>query len=232
MLGGLYMRIAMCDDEVLTLTSLKEVISQEFENNNLLNNQIDAFNNGYELLNEYKKQPYDVIFLDIKMPEINGFEIAAALREISCKTFIIFVTTESELVFNSFDFQPFHFIRKYPPEYLKIQLKNFIKKLSRHMKQTESIILELPYSEKKKIIIGDIVYISSEKNYLIYHLLKSEIKVRGNLTEAYRKYNAYDFVRTHNRFLVNMKNNAIVNIGRLYKKDLNEHYSLYLRSLR
>lgn len=241
------MRIAICDDDRVTLNNLKSIILQELQINNFLCEEVDVFDSGYKLLNEYSRKSYDAIFLDIRMPEISGFEIAAALREISFKTFIIFVTTESELVFSSFDFQPFHFIRKYPSEYLEIQLKNVIKKLSRHIRQNENIVLELAYFEKKKICVGDILYISSEKNYLVYHLLKSKIRVRGKLAETADKYSTYDFIRVHKCFLVNMKNisfidypndeiklkdNSIIPIGRSYTKVLNEQYTLYLRSLR
>lgn len=241
------MRIAICDDDRITLNTLKSIILQELQINNFLCEEIDVFDSGVKLLIEYKKQSYDAIFLDIRMPDINGFEIAATLREISCKTFIIFVTTESELVFSSFDFQPFHFVRKYPSEYLEVQLKNVIKKLFRHIKQNENIVLKLAYSEKKRICVSDIVYISSEKNYLVYHLLSAEIRVRGKLAETADNYLSYDFIRVHNCFLVNMKNitlidypndeikmkdNSTVWIGRTYKKQLSQQYNLYLRSLR
>ncbi len=241
------MRIAICDDDKITLDLLKNLILRELQTNNLCCEQVDTFASGYKLLDKYSENEYDAIFLDIRMPEINGFEIAAALREISFTTFIIFVTTESELVFSALDFQPFHFIRKYPSEHLEIQLKNVVKKLFRHIKQNEMIILELAYSEKKRICIRDIFYISSEKNYLVYHLLKSEIRVRGKLIETADKYITYDFIRVHNRCLVNMRNisfidypneeiklkdNSIISIGRSYKKTLNEQYTLYLRSLR
>ncbi len=241
------MRVAICDDDVTTLNNLRNKILREFQINNFLYEKVDVFDSGRKFLDAYKKHPYDVAFLDIKMPEISGFKIAAALREISYNTFIIFVTTEDNLVFDAFDFQPFHFIRKYPPEYLEIQLKNVIKKLSRHIKQNESIILDLAYSEEKKICIGDVLFISSERNYLVYHLRDSEIRVRGKISEMENKYITYDFIRVHNCFLVNMKNitfidypnneikfkdNSIINIGRSYKQNLIEKYTLYLRSLR
>lgn len=241
------MRIAICDDDKIVLNNLKNLITKEVQTNNLYCEQVDTFTSGHKLLDEYSKKSYDVIFLDIRMPSIDGFEIAAKLREISYTTFIIFVTTESELVFSSFDFQPFNFIRKYPEEHFELQVKNVVKKLARHIRQNEMIILEMAYLEKKKVCVRDILYISSEKNYLIFHLPGSELRVRGKLTEASERFGVYDFVRVHNRFLVNMKNisyidypndeirmtdNSLVNIGRSYKKALNEQYTLYLRSLR
>lgn len=148
------------------------------------------------------------------------------------------------MFFYSFDFQPFHFIRKIPSDQLESQLKNVIKKLARHIKQNDILILELAYSEKA---LRDILYISSEKNYLVYHLINSQIRVRGKISEISKQLASYDFIRIHNRIAVNMKNismidypndeiklknNDIISIGRSYKKDLNEKYTLYLRSLR
>lgn len=241
------MNIAVCDDNKITLNTLNEIISQELKRNSLYYENISLFDSGRTLLDKYYKTHFDVIFLDIRMPGLSGFDVAAKLRDISNRTFIIFITTESELVFNAFDFQPFHFIRKNPPEYLEMQLKNVIKKLSRHIKQNDTIVLELAYSEKKRVRVRDIIYISSEKNYLIYHFMNSQIKLRGSITDASDKYLEYDFIRVHNRLLVNMKNismidfpndeiklkgGEVISIGRVYKKKLNEQYTLYLRSLR
>ena len=240
-------RIAICDDEPIILNLLKKLIYDEMKNNELEFEDIFVFESGNSLLEEYSKQPFDVIFLDIRMPDMNGFDIAARLRDISSKTFIIFITTDSGLVFNAFDFQPFHFIRKIPSDQLEIQLNSVIKKLSRHIRQNDSLILDLPYNEKTNVCVRDIIYISSEKNYLNYHLIDSLIRVRGKISEAKDKFAVYDFVRIHNRIMVNMrniniidypnyeiklKNGEVINIGRVYKKELQEKYTLYLRSLR
>ncbi len=240
-------RIAICDDEPITLNLLRNLIYNEMKNNELEFEDISVYETGRSLLEEYSKLPFDVIFLDIRMPEISGFDIAERLRDISSKTFIIFITTESGLVFNAFDFQPFHFIRKLPSDQLEMQLKSVVKKLSRHIRQNDSLILDLPYNEKTSVCVRDILYISSEKNYLNYHLNDSQIRVRGKISETEDKFAVYDFVRIHNRIIVNMKNISVIdypnyeiklkngeimNIGRIYKKELHEKYTLYLRTLR
>lgn len=244
---GINIRVAVCDDDAMTLDMLREVIAAEMKNNEMDFESISVFESGQELLDEYFQQPFDVIFLDIQMPDMNGFDIAKRLRDISDKVFIIFVTTETWLVFDSFDFQPFHFIRKLPLNQLEAQMKSVIKKLSRHIRQNNILILELPYNEKVRVSIRNILYISSEKNYLIYHLNDSRIKVRGKISELKEKYEKYDFVRVHKRIIVNMRNIAwidypndeiklkdesVINIGRIYRKELQEKYTMYLRSLR
>lgn len=195
---GINIRVAVCDDDAMTLDMLREVIAAEMKNNEMDFESISVFESGQELLDEYFQQP-------------------------------------------------FHFIRKLPLNQLEAQMKSVIKKLSRHIRQNNILILELPYNEKVRVSIRNILYISSEKNYLIYHLNDSRIKVRGKISELKEKYEKYDFVRVHKRIIVNMRNIAwidypndeiklkdesVINIGRIYRKELQEKYTMYLRSLR
>ena len=51
---------------------------------------------------------YDTYFLDIDMPNCNGFDLAKKIIEIKPKAIIIFVTAHDGLVYNSFDLNPFY----------------------------------------------------------------------------------------------------------------------------
>lgn len=103
-------RAAICDDEPTTLDYLHEHISREFRRQGA-EIQIDKFTSGRNFLNAHKAELFDVIFLDIDMPEISGFEIAEQINNIS-EALIVFVTLHDELVFSSLKFRPFRFIRK------------------------------------------------------------------------------------------------------------------------
>ncbi|MCL2019570.1 MAG: LytTR family DNA-binding domain-containing protein [Oscillospiraceae bacterium] len=240
-------RIAICDDEPKALEFISKSISLEFERLGVLFS-VSEFKSGNSLLDEHRKNPFEVVFLDISMPEISGFEIAKALRMETDDVFIIFITSKEELVYDSFDFRPFNFIKKEEPKAFLKRLSRIIAKLYIHIKQSSLIILELPRSEKKAIRIKDIVYIKSDKNYLEYILTNSPIIViRGKLTEIEETYIEYHFIRVHNRYIINMRhikdvnfanneiqliNDNIVEISRKYKSAFDEKYTLYLRSLR
>lgn len=86
------MRIAVCDDEPTILNLLHKLIAKELKANNLYFESILIFESGYKLLNEYIQTPFDVIFLDIRMPDLSGFDIAAKLsyfkrEKLSCLSF-------------------------------------------------------------------------------------------------------------------------------------------------
>jgi two-component SAPR family response regulator len=73
---------------------------------------IYPFSGAGALINYMDSTYFDVIFLDIDMPEITGFDAAKKVKEISPESKIIFVTSKHDLVYNSFEYQPFYFIRK------------------------------------------------------------------------------------------------------------------------
>ena len=88
------LRIAVCDDDKQMLDSLSAKISDCFSrrNESVL---AEKFSSGAEFLTAHKAEPFDVIFLDIRMPERDGFDVAREICALSAKTYIIFVPSFS-----------------------------------------------------------------------------------------------------------------------------------------
>ncbi len=140
-------RVAICDDEPATLNYLREQISKDFDQLGF-EISLDSFSNGTEFMKDLERNTFDIVFLDIKMQDINGFEVAKRLRDLSDSTQIIFVTTKDGLVYDSFDYQPFYFIPKTNQEILSSKLKLVVKKLTDKIAQNHKIQLTLPYGEE------------------------------------------------------------------------------------
>ena len=105
------LRVAVCDNDNNICCVISEIL-QNFFDRQSVKVSISRHLNGITLLNEHCRQKYDIMFLDIDMPEMSGFEIASELRKEKSNCLIIFITSHSELVYDSLDFQPFNFIRK------------------------------------------------------------------------------------------------------------------------
>jgi DNA-binding NarL/FixJ family response regulator len=71
------LRIIITDDHPVVLKGLKEIIEEHFDDVT-----IDTSSKGYELLNKINNNDYDIVLLDISLPDINGLEV---LREIKKK---------------------------------------------------------------------------------------------------------------------------------------------------
>ncbi len=236
---------AICDDNKPMLDFLKGRIDCLLSENGI-EHQICTFSSGLDFLESHKERPFDVIFMDIVMPEINGFDAAKQVRKISQDTYIIFITTESSLVYDSFDFQPFYFIPKGKTKIIEDKLRYVIKKLALRIAADEKIMIVGAYDNKRFVSPREILYIKSSINNVEYHFTDGKTQsVRGRLDDVSRSLNSYIFSRSHNRYIVNMShidrvdypnmeirldNGEFIIISRGRKKEFEETYLNYTRN--
>ena len=99
--------VYICDDEVPVLRELAEKIGKCMTEEEVL-----CFSSGDELLEQLNRSVCDILFLDIDMPGISGMDIAGKLNGERGVPLLVFVTSHDELVYESFQYHPFAFIRK------------------------------------------------------------------------------------------------------------------------
>ena len=75
------MNIAICDDDLLYMNQVKEMMKKNGERNIMKIVSIYLFNHGDALINSYQKSHIEVILLDIMMPLLNGMETAHEIRK-------------------------------------------------------------------------------------------------------------------------------------------------------
>lgn len=194
-------RAAICDDELTMLDYLYSHISGEFERQSA-DIHIDKYTSGKDFLNAHKAEPYDVVFLDIDMPKISGFDVAEKISE---KALIIFVTTHDELVYSSLKFQPFRFLRK---THLDNELSETASAVIEHIaKRKAEKKIEFQTKERKVYLFADeIEYIEVYGHWLRVVVTTGEpIECYGNLSEFEKILVPVRFVRTYKSYLVNLK---------------------------
>lgn len=246
--------VAICDDNIIFLERLRTEIKKALTRYKIPHS-IKIFSSGAEFLEQHGKAPFDTVFLDIKMPDINGFQVAEKLRHSSEKALIIFVTTEDTLVYDSFGFQPFDFIPKLPPEslnvpegkdFMSLRIDNVIKRISHRLTAAEKICLEMPYGEKLLVPLEDILSVKTAGNYVEYTVKEhNPIRVRKKLDEAMEELDPKLFVRLHKSYAVNMgfikkinyselvvtlKDGSLLTVSRPRKKEVEAVYLEYLRN--
>ncbi|HSH36181.1 LytR/AlgR family response regulator transcription factor [Schnuerera sp.] len=105
--------IGICDDDRYFLDYIGYKIEKILEKKNI-SYKIHRLSNGIELLNAYdeKNKPFDIIFLDIDMPKIDGLEVAEVIRKKDEETILMFLTSMDNEVYKTFKYDTFRFIRK------------------------------------------------------------------------------------------------------------------------
>lgn len=132
-------KAAVCDDEKIFTKKFVLMIKEFFDTHNIQIN-VSVFDSGTDfILNRAK---YDILFLDINIPDVGGFEIAKQITDRDRKTLIIFVTEHDELVYSSLKFRPFRFIRKRRlQEELADVLRDVISEISKQSNKQKLIYL-------------------------------------------------------------------------------------------
>ena len=234
--------IALCDDNIEFLNLLSDMLEKEFGEIVSPKYKIafEKFNSGRSLLDFAKKQKISVLFLDIDMPEMTGFDVAKVLGNENKDMLIIFVSAYDNFVYESFDYSPFQFIRKSRlPDDLKKIVTRINDKLFAPIKHIELQLLD----ESVNIDIKKILYFESEKNYYSVHLMGGEKLIgRGTMNSIEEKVKDLDFYRIHSGFVVNLEHagrithdgfltvgHAQIPISQKRMKDFKKVYSEYAR---
>lgn len=197
------MRVAICDDDKIMLNLLCKEIKKEFSRFET-DYSFVTFENGFDLLMLHEKEPFDVVFLDIDMPCIDGFEVAEKIKHHNT-ALIVFITSHDELVYSSFKFQPFRFIRK---NHISSELPEAIKALIDTIaERTTASRFEIRTSSGKIFLdLNTVEYIEIYGHWLKIAIHNSDtIECYGSLSDFEKRLGSFHFVRTHKSFLVNCK---------------------------
>ncbi len=238
------LRIAICDDNRNFVEFMTQAVKREFETQTDEKIEIESYLSSELLFAHHNMKPFDVVFLDIDMPELSGFQLAAAISG-SGDCYIIFVTNHPELVYDSLYFRPLNFITKSRDSFFDNKLHSVVNQLFIELKQNMPVVLENKIAGRVAVMMKGIYYIQSSKHYVIYHTCGREpISVRGNIGELEEYLAAYDFVRIHKCFLVNLrhvfnidkdkdevifKHGFRLNMSKNYKQSADEKLTRYLR---
>ncbi len=105
------MYLAICDDEADILRIVSSAIEAAFLKYDI-EAKIEIYKTAKDLMLRMQEQEFELIFLDIEMPGIDGISFARNLRKTNSRTDIIFISNREDLVFQALRVNPSGFIRK------------------------------------------------------------------------------------------------------------------------
>ncbi len=166
-----------------------------------------TFTDAFQAIPYLQQNKVDLLFLDIKMPDISGFEF---LNTLSKKPKVIFTTAYSEFAVNAFEVDAIDYLMK------PFSLARFSKACSKALElveeQKELSIFIKTGAEEEKILFDDILYIHAQGNYMEYHLKDRKLLCRQTIDEVLKILPNSGFSRIHRSFIVAI--NQITKTGR------------------
>ena len=237
-MGDEMIQVVICDDETRILVKMKEEIEQIFQEQGA-EADYHLFDSCEQLLLQYDQMQMDVLFLDIDMPGMSGFELARQLCNRSCKACLVFVTNQDALVYESFTFHPFAFVRK---AYFEQEIEQVIRQVLSHLRKMTDYHLFMIGNERMKLPLCQILYLEAEGNYVKLIMIHKEYRIRKTLTVMEQELEPFGFIRIHKGFLVNQEailairqnevelvNYTLLPIGRTNKEQVKRKLMQYLR---
>ncbi|KEO74111.1 LytR/AlgR family response regulator transcription factor [Anditalea andensis] len=159
-----------------------------------------VFTDGIKGLEYLKENNIDLLFLDIKMPDISGMELAALIPK---ETMVVFTTAYSEHAVKSFELDAVDYLLK--PFHLGRFLKACQKAQElhdlRYDTKSGSVFIKTGY-DQVKVNFEELLFCEANGNYVTFHLSDEKLLSRMTLNEV-ENLLPKGFVKTHRSFIVN-----------------------------
>jgi DNA-binding LytR/AlgR family response regulator len=199
------LKIAVCDDNLQDREHLHSLLNT-YEMQNNIDFEIVEFAAATDLIHCEQGHSYDVLFLDVEMPECNGLELADKLRrQGDYFVKIVFVTSYPEYMQDSFNVQAYHYLQK--PVIIDT-LNTLLNRIIEDYKRSETVKSLIDDNGTEVMIrIEDILYIESNKNirnHLIFHFATKNIITKGILRDWEDALKPYGFLNSNRGILVNL----------------------------
>lgn len=216
-------KIAICDDEPLHIDKVRSI---------LLDEETDNYTKPVNLLNAITAgKRYDVLFLDIMMPEIDGISLARELRELDEDMLIVFITSKIEFMQTGYEVKAFRYLLK---DQIDTGLPKIWKDIEKELLNRADTYFTYEFERKTyRYPCRDILYLESNLRRIILHTNRDTATLYGKLDDLAIKYPM--FVRIHKSFLVNrrhirsisagmvvLSNGDVLSISRKYADSLEE----------
>lgn len=160
------------------------------------------FSEAKSFLQDYQPR-YDIIFMDIKMPGLDGMSAAEQLRRIDPVTMLIFVTSMVQYAVQGYEVEAFDFIVK-PVNPTAFEMK--MKRAMRALKLSHGSDLTLEANGVTRVLPSSAIHYIEVRNHdLTYHTEQETFSVRGKLSTVEQKLPAESFFRCSISYLINLR---------------------------
>jgi DNA-binding LytR/AlgR family response regulator len=194
------LKVAICDDNINILPVLSARIEASFSSRNM-RVSVQSFSSVRLLKQEAAS--YDVFFLDVDMPEMDGVDFGAFLRTHGCEVCIVFVSSREERVYDALRVTPLRFIRK---TCFNEEIDDAVEAIEVWWEEHRNRLLVIPsYGHLSAVPIDDILYIECHNKRQCVVTKEQAISFRGTMNDLEDKLLGLGFLRPHIGYMVNYR---------------------------
>lgn len=194
------------DDSAATAQILAHL--HRFESEHDLTFAVRTFPDGRDVVDGYQAG-FDIIFLDVEMPELDGLEAARHIRALDTEVVLVFITNMAQYAIKGYQVDALSFLLKPVPYFAFSQeLRRSIDRTRRS--QGDWIMLAVG-TGMARVDLADIVHIESIRHRIIVHGVDRTYALTGTLKAFDSQLADKGFFRSNNCYLVNLRHVTGVN---------------------
>lgn len=199
------MQIAVCDDEAMNVSKVEE-LAKVFFRTHYIDINIKTYQSGENLLYDLQDDIYyDLLLLDIEMPEVSGMDLAKTIQEKMPSARIIFITSHLEYAIEAYEFSIFRYIPKDRlEEKLDAAFVDFYKLY--RLERNEYYTIQIK-NNIEQLAYRDILYILRDGKYAVFYMENGESRsVRKTLAQVFEEISKEYFFFADRGCIVNLAN--------------------------
>lgn len=220
------LKTLLVDDEPLCLEALKSSLSS-FDYVKIIGEVL----NGSDVVKimEKAETEIDLIFLDIEINDVNGFDLANFIQSKNPETKIIFLTGHAGFALKGYEYEPIDFLTK-PINIVRLeQALSRVKSLKYHNEPVKDLKIGIHVEGGFEIIsVNDIAYIEKKGRKIFIVCKNKEVfNSRDSLQKLESVFGNYGFFRSHQSFLI-----PVDNVKSIHADEFSRTYTVQLNGVK
>jgi DNA-binding LytR/AlgR family response regulator len=183
--------------------------------------EVECAFGGHDALLKVSSQPYDAIFLDVRMPDLDGVELGRVLRRFASPPQLVFVSAYDSGAVDAFELRALDYLRK---PVSRRRLEEALERVAAAVEAAETHVngngqRSRPESAADSEIVavsgaragstrlinrGSILYVQSHGDFVRIVTSDGRYLLRTTLSEIERRWARFDFVRVHRQYVANL----------------------------
>jgi DNA-binding LytR/AlgR family response regulator len=205
------LKILAVDDERSQLQDLARLLRRS-----PIVDEVQLADDGHAALVKASAEPYDAIFLDVRMPDLDGLELARVLRRFATPPQLVFVTAHDTAAVDAFELQALDYLLK---PVARRRVEEALERVAKAVSSSPSVNSDArPAGAESDVVALDnvrsgstrlvprssILYAQSHGDFVRVVVEDGRYLMRSTLTDLEHRWEPHGFVRVHRQYVANL----------------------------